>query len=35
MYVGLDAGAIQLMQLQEDLKRQIEAGNIEEQGVEA
>lgn len=32
---GLGAGAIQLMQMQADLKRQIEAGQMEEQGVEA
>jgi len=31
---GLGAGAIQLMQMQADLKRQIEAGQMEEQGVE-
>ena len=31
----MGAGAIQLMQMQADLKRQIEAGQMEEQGVEA
>ncbi|XP_024364655.1 chaperone protein dnaJ 10 isoform X2 [Physcomitrium patens] len=30
-----DAGVLQIMQMQEDLKKQIEAGQVEEQGVEA
>jgi len=32
---GLGAGAIQLMQMQEDLRKRIEGGQMQEQGMEA
>jgi hypothetical protein len=35
MFIGVRAGAIQLMQMQEDLKRQLQGGDMGEVNVES